>query len=247
MSYGTEIALDYEALRASGAVPQNFGLGFIQLKLTEHSRVHFWTGEPNVPEDEIHDHRYDFTSEVIKGFIEHETFDFRPLFAGIERLRLGESLDGWTIENVSCDPNNPAPIGEPRYGRVERTGAYTLQPNSTYWFPKGAFHRSRGSRGAITFLVRHLAEPAPEVPKEIDCPECDGTGLAEAYGEWPVQFETCEVCGGGKKVRNPDYYSPLAGLHARVIRRAGAPKVCPFADPRPPEVLWDLIKEFIER
>ncbi|UTU10263.1 hypothetical protein CcrRB23_gp401 [Caulobacter phage RB23] len=189
----TDKLLDFDYLRASGAQPHNFGLGFIQLKLNEHSRLHFWTGEPNVPEDEIHDHRYSFRSEVLKGCVEHETFVFRPLMDSL--LRGGVAAEGaiWTMTIVSCDPDKLVRDPHHTFGTVEKTGEYHLAENSSYWFPYGAFHRSRGSKGAITHLVR----------------------------------------------------DPTVNEYARVIRRQGAVEICPFSDPRPPEALWETIKEFL--
>jgi hypothetical protein len=71
--------LDIDHLRATGARPHWFGLGFIQLKLTNNERMHFWHPDlqPIVPEEEIHDHRYDFESFVIKGELRHQIYTFK--------------------------------------------------------------------------------------------------------------------------------------------------------------------------
>lgn len=45
-----------------------FGLGFIQIKIQEGLRYHFYTDKfPSVCKESIHTHRYTFTSEVIAG------------------------------------------------------------------------------------------------------------------------------------------------------------------------------------
>lgn len=68
----TEYSIDY--LRSLGK-PSWFGLGFIQLKMDENHRFHFW--HPELPHDsafdhEWHDHRYDFKSTVLVGSITNE-------------------------------------------------------------------------------------------------------------------------------------------------------------------------------
>lgn len=136
--------LDIDLLRASGSVPHWFGLGFIQLKLDDQHRMHFWHPElaADVPEEEIHDHRYDFESVILHGELTHETFDFKP--------------NRWApmqMAEVSCDPENPAPDVPPVQGEVIPTGTYRFQAGSRYTFRMGAFHRAKALQ-AITFLTR---------------------------------------------------------------------------------------------
>ena len=67
--------LKIDNLKASGAKPSWFGLGFIQLQMDERHRMHFW--HPELPSDsaydeEWHDHRYSFDSHVLVGSIRNE-------------------------------------------------------------------------------------------------------------------------------------------------------------------------------
>src|SRR5690606_30989934 len=66
--------LDIDHLRSYGATPHWFGLGFIQLKLTNDTRIHFWHPAlmADTPEEELHDHRYRFHSHILLGNITHE-------------------------------------------------------------------------------------------------------------------------------------------------------------------------------
>lgn len=103
-----ENLLDIDYLRSTGCQPKWFGLGFIQLKLDDTRRMHFW--HPSlVPDDpafdnEYHDHRYDFTSRVLIGHLtttlagveadlegDHEAFEVCCAGGGmdfIQRVRL---------------------------------------------------------------------------------------------------------------------------------------------------------------
>lgn len=67
--------LKIDKLRESGATPTWFGLGFIQLKMDDRHRMHFW--HPELPssgayDEEWHDHRYSFNSHVLVGSIRNE-------------------------------------------------------------------------------------------------------------------------------------------------------------------------------
>lgn len=73
-----------------------FGLGFIQLKIDEIWRLHFYTQDlPAITED-IHNHRYDFESKTLKGVI---TNCYYKVIEG----------DTHVIQNESCNPDIDAP------------------------------------------------------------------------------------------------------------------------------------------
>jgi hypothetical protein len=124
--------------------PAWFGLGFIQLKISPQTRMHFWHPDlkPDVGDEEIHDHRYDFTSEIIYGEITHKVYNFEPAVHGhFERVE------------VSCDPDNPAPERGRVRGHVNLIGSYTLTKGSSYRFGRDQFHQTSAEK-AITLVVR---------------------------------------------------------------------------------------------
>lgn len=140
-------------LRATGAVPHYFGLGFIQLKLeSERSpvfgtdiRMHFWVPalSPITEAEEVHNHRYDFFSTVVAGSLVHETWQFESHPSGQTE-----------IVEVSCKPGVPAdpePLGR---GTPHLTGRYTLATGSSYFFPHTGFHRTITTQSAVTLLER---------------------------------------------------------------------------------------------
>lgn len=95
-----EQLLDIKFLRGLGVIPHYFGLGFIQLKLSEHWRIHFWMPSwPTIPgaETEFHDHRYDFISKVLHGRLEQEVFEVGPTHPKYQDGDL-------EIFEVSCQP-----------------------------------------------------------------------------------------------------------------------------------------------
>lgn len=135
---------DVGALKDSGAVPAWFGLGFIQVKLDAGSRLHFWHPDlfADVPEEELHDHRYRFRSRVLVGEIVHEEWHFE------------EAPDGdHELVRVSCKPGvkaDPSPVAR---GRVKKGSVYTMRAGSEYEFSEDGFHRIRATR-AVTYLTR---------------------------------------------------------------------------------------------
>ena len=133
-----------DALRASGAKPHWFGLGFIQLKLDADSRLHFWHPRltADTSEEELHDHRYAFHSRILVGQIVHEEWSLEP-----------DGQGDFEKVVVSCKPGveaDPVPVGR---GRLVRGSTYTMAAGSEYTFVETGFHRIRASR-AVTYLER---------------------------------------------------------------------------------------------
>jgi hypothetical protein len=159
----------FEDLKNSGAVPHWFGLGFIQIKLDDRRRMHFWHPDltADTPDEELHDHRYDFTSRVVLGEITHETFSFHEIDKNEidtdaefqpphEQIYLSGQLIH-TITNVTCQPG--AEIDDPNvaYGTIWKDGSYTMKAGSEYTFPSHALHRIK-TKKAITYLERGAVE-----------------------------------------------------------------------------------------
>ncbi len=171
----------FDDLRERGCTPKWFGLGFIQVKVDENHRFHFWHPEltADVAPEDIHDHRYSFTSHILRGSMIHETFSMEySMFADMERAY------------VSCDHENPGQVGEKLRCVVKPTGTYLLKAGSHYHLPQGQFHRVKADV-CVTHVIRQ----------------------------------------------------PAAVQHARVIRPANQPHICPFAETIPEERLWKLMDE----
>jgi hypothetical protein len=144
--------LNIDWLRETGAEPAWFGLGFIQLKLDETERMHFWHPSltPDVSDEEIHDHRYKFTSQILKGTMHHETWDFVSHVFGSHQMA-----------HVSCEPGDePIPdlYTKRSDGNVRLTGTYWFDAGSSYTFPTGQFHRTK-TKECVSLLTR---EPATQ-------------------------------------------------------------------------------------
>ena len=139
-----------DVLRERGYEPKWFGLGFIQMKINENERLHFWHPEllPDVPDEEIHDHRYDFTSTVVTGKLTHEVYDFVAVNTDVTNA-------DYQMAFVSCDPTKPLSetSQEITFGEIQSYGSQILTAGSSYFFPSRRFHKTHAKR-AVTYLER---------------------------------------------------------------------------------------------
>lgn len=118
-----------------------FGLGFIQVKINDTVRVHFYHKDlPSItPEEDIHNHRYDFISTILLGSLHQEIF------------KITEG-DTHVKEFVSCDKEkeinpSPSPCGiQSLFSGIHTSG-------SIYQVTTDVFHRVK-SDYCITKIVR---------------------------------------------------------------------------------------------
>ena len=136
-------------LRAHGDA-HYFGLGFIQIKLDAIWRVHVWTPDwPTIPgaEYELHDHRYAFNSEVLKGALHHELFMMGPMHAT-------PAPDDLECLSVSCQPGEAAKPLHLGYASAIPMGVFQVEAGSAYRLEPDAFHRSFPVAPTVTLLQR---------------------------------------------------------------------------------------------
>ena len=137
----------YDYLKQHATKIHFFGLGFIQVKLRKNERYHFYSPElaAITPPEEVHDHRYGFTSTVIKGVLEQELY-------AVEADP--EAIWGWQMRQVSCDPEKPTPTtSEPV--RLIRILKSEQVERSSYQIEHGAFHKVLPAKvNTITYLIR---------------------------------------------------------------------------------------------
>lgn len=127
-------------LKANHTKIHYFGLGFIQLKLTPEFRLHFYTKKlPAIVGDEdIHDHRYYFSSHVLKGTFNQKIF----------QMRQG---DDYELEYDSCQEGcKPEKIGECSFKLLTLSN---YSAGSGYYIDENTFHQVF-SDDAITLIYR---------------------------------------------------------------------------------------------
>lgn len=160
-----------------------FGLGFIQVKVDETTRYHFYHPELEalIQEEEAHDHRYDFKSEVLKGCLRQEIYDVR--------LLPGASTDKciWSVKEVSCDPLNPA-NEESVACKMNTSMVIACSADSDYKINRNTFHRvlptreptvTKLTRGAV---VKDFARVLRKTRTEEVCPFSPNMTDEELWG-----------------------------------------------------------------
>lgn len=135
--------LDINHLRELGAEP-HFFLDFIQLKLNNQYRMHFW--HPSLPsfggEEELHDHRYYFRSRILAGSMSHEEWRFTS------------DPDGeYEMVEKSCEPGKDEFTRQIAVGTATQESVFNLVRGSDYFLPHEAFHRIKTTR-CVTLLDR---------------------------------------------------------------------------------------------
>lgn len=123
-----------DELRSYGN-PTWFGLGFIQLKMDEHNRFHFW--HPDLPktsayDEEWHDHRYDFRSNVLVGSITNEMATWRKNKSGDHAV--WEVCCAGNGANYKCEADL-IPIGE-----------FTTHAGDSYFLHRDTLHKVHAER-----------------------------------------------------------------------------------------------------
>lgn len=133
--------LNIDYLRDNNTRMYYFGLGFIQVVLNQEERIHFYSTKLPVFNEEIHNHRYNFTSEILKG----RFIDFRY------QLTKGDSH---LLSNESCNKDNPletnisVPVGIKELSEME----YRVGDKYDIFFNE--FHAVDTIGDTITYLKR---------------------------------------------------------------------------------------------
>ena len=191
-----------ERAKRYGSEPYWFGLGFIQLKLSDTERMHFWT--PSIPRkqrEEIHDHRYNFRSIVLAGNLKFEVFSvYDDVHGAYERFETN-CQPGKEGEVLNCEPVS-----------IQRVGFYQLPVGSIYDFPMWGFHTTEETAFAITYLRRE-----PHVKDRATVVKTRGEGTTCPFAE-KVDPEIC-----WQHIEQALKHATNEKIHSIPCRGCGAP------------------------
>jgi hypothetical protein len=147
--------------------PNFFGLGFIQCKINQSERIHFYHPKliPTVNiEEEIHNHRYDFESTILMGQISNKKYKFI------------ETQDNPThfLQNESCNEEVKAENETPVFGTIVLESDDCVVQGQSYLMKFDEFHTFSTSK-CITHLKRsdykqELAQVVRPLGSQIICP-----------------------------------------------------------------------------
>lgn len=146
--------------------PYYFGLGFIQCKINQYERIHLYHPDlmPIVNiEEEIHNHRYDFSSTILSGSIINKKYEFSE-YGHITHF----------LQNESCNQDIKVENPQKLYGSIKLTSETLLQQGETYFMDFDEFHTFQTEK-CITYLKRSdyrqdLAQVVRSLRGEVICP-----------------------------------------------------------------------------
>lgn len=121
-----------------------FGLGFIQVKLSDTERLHFYTDElpKTVQQEEIHNHRYNFVSKILFGEMLHYIYE-------VDENPNGEYL----LTKESCNEDNK--LNDPGISvNIEQVFMTKYKTSQKYYINHNTFHNVSCEDGTITHLKR---------------------------------------------------------------------------------------------
>lgn len=156
--------LDIDFLKKNHLMIHYFGLGFIQIKINDIYRAHFYTFDLPITsaEEEIHNHRYSFRSQIVKGTLRQKIY----------ALKEGDSH---LLIKDACAPGSkpegePIPTGITMLADNEYTG-----PQSEYFIAHKTFHTVEAISECITLLNRgpykkELADIVYPKENKLVCP-----------------------------------------------------------------------------
>lgn len=125
-----------------------FGLGFIQVKMNDDSRYHFYHPELESFVENPHNHRYYFTSTVIRGSLRNHIWGFTT----------HQEIQGdvpAVLRYESCDPTKPPPDTKCPV-RVKKISSFDIHAGSSYYMDSDTYHQVErvGDAPCVTHLVR---------------------------------------------------------------------------------------------
>lgn len=171
----TDIELSVDWLKKNHQMIHYFGLGFIQLKIDKYRRLHFYTSElpPIVDDEDVHNHRYNFTSFVLKGDFCQHVFDVVPGMTHVmeeETCRKGEEAKCWV---VSCS--------------LELNSQHNYSQGSLYMVSHKTFHRVY-AKNCITSIVRSdYKKENAQVVRPVGAPKiCPFSQQVEESRLWEI-------------------------------------------------------------
>jgi hypothetical protein len=154
--------LDIDHLRNFEVDPAYFGLGFIQLKVDLHNRVHFYHNDLPILSDNPHDHRYSFTSHILQGTLEQTTFQWET-----------SSHGGYSKQLVDCKADSNLQVSL-AWGHITQALYSSYATGSRYQIEADTLHTVSGIDNAVTHLIRGDTEKeyAAVIVQKGDEPVC---------------------------------------------------------------------------
>lgn len=153
--------IDINYLKKHNRMIHFFGLGFIQIKISDEQRIHFYTDKLKSITDSPHNHRYDFRSKTLKGSITHFFYKEVP----------GNS---WVISKENCQKDQPSIAQKTRVCDLKLLNKKIIKNGEEIFLNHKELH-SVYSNNCITLINRsyykkEFADVATKIGEPKICP-----------------------------------------------------------------------------
>lgn len=128
-----------------GETPVVHPNGFIQLKLSDGRRMHFW--DSSIPRQKvptlIHDHAFDMQSEIVAGTLLHR------------EVKVHDEEDGYydVYEAVTVEGVETKLVKAGHRARADMQSWLTFTAGDVYDFPAGNFHETSDREGPCISII----------------------------------------------------------------------------------------------
>jgi len=149
--------LDLEWLKTHSNLIHFFGLGFVQIKINDLERLHFYHPDFKGFVEEPHDHRYHFISNVLKGSIKNTIW------------KIADHGEPAIVKYESCKKQKIV-VPNPYKSYRERIGDFTVNEGSSYFMDENTFHQvsRQEEKSCITYLTR--GKPTKDFARILSIP-----------------------------------------------------------------------------
>lgn len=158
--------ITFDEIRKQGSGIRVHGNGFIQIDLPDNKRVNVW-GHPAIPRQsvatQLHDHRFDFYSFVLRGAMVNATYKAVPEPAprathDVYTPKAREGHD--VVEDTVLVPLGDAVRLYPYHAQV-------VQKGDSYRLPAGMIHETFVNQPTATLMLKGDYRP---IPVSVFCP-----------------------------------------------------------------------------
>lgn len=165
------------------------GNGFIQISLggLRETRIHIWDDELMELTQKVntqwHDHRFGFSSTVLRGALRQQEIDFFPVFSA-ER----DSWSRWQATGERQANGNRPLVKQPRHYRRSIRNQFVVAQGSSYSMPSREIHRSIPLVSpTVTLFTKTQVLPEDDWMASVYCPR--GHQPDQEYDRFQIPFD----------------------------------------------------------
>ena len=145
-----------DELRALNATPHYMGLGVVKYPFCKNQAYHFYSDRAKVLVEDIHEHRFSFTSRVLKGKLKTYIYDIDGT----------DPTSTLRVERRECAPGAQQEILQSNINLIERC-TFVTEPNQEYHLHYTTLHKIECLTSKVITQIYKELPFAQETPRFI--------------------------------------------------------------------------------